>query len=227
MDHFPTPPVWSENKLIKKKVESDHHPELLKGTEPKKNTLHTLDTQKVTLSLYWGAARANTKSCRNAETAESTHHSTNSSPSPFPCWEWTFPHPLKTSPWPVLLRRFAQAVAQTLVKQPDFGVVYLEMASDFPRNVSWHFGHQKTKKSVPIIMPIGTSKALVTWNFKSSEWTRWKIPIFGTKDWMLNPGFRFMPGFQDNQITLHFVGVHIPKMIHPRKAIDVTISKTN
>jgi len=56
-----------------------------------------------------------------------------------------FPHLPKTSPWPVLLRRFAQAVAQTLVKQPDFGVVDLEMASDFPRNVSWHFGHRKKK----------------------------------------------------------------------------------
>ena len=103
-------------------------------------------------------------------------------------------------------------------------------------------------------MPIGTSKALVTWNFKSSEWTRWRfcvqvqkihvsqlpgqpwlllwsfeIPNFGTKTWMRkNPGFRFMPGFQDNRITLHFVGFHIPKNdTHTRKAIDVTISKTN
>ena len=103
-------------------------------------------------------------------------------------------------------------------------------------------------------MPIGTSRALVTWNFKSSEWTRWRfcvqvqkihvsqlpgqpwlllwsfeIPNFGTKTWMRkNPGFRFMPGFQDNRITLHFVGFHIPKNdTHTRKAIDVTISKTN
>ena len=86
LDHFPTPPVLGWKQINPKTVELDHFQNFWRGQNQKKKHIRYIRYQKIHSLPTGGRQGPPPSPYRNAETAEWTHHLTNSSPSPFPCW---------------------------------------------------------------------------------------------------------------------------------------------